>query len=161
MVLARDRLQEIIAELSSRPGHEKVRALIYELLVHGLGASSRDVDFERPVPEVRGRIDALLGQTVFEFKRDLRRERGDAEEELTRYLTDRERQTGLRFVGIATDGADFAPYELRRGRLTRLPGFATRDPGPTCSRSSTLLSRSVLTSPRRPSSSDVNSDARA
>ncbi len=76
MVLARERLQEIIAELSSRPGHEKVRALIYELLVHGLGASSRDVDFERPVPEVRGRIDALLGQTVFEFKRDLRRERG-------------------------------------------------------------------------------------
>jgi hypothetical protein len=75
VVLVRERLQEIIAELSSRPGHEKVRALIYELLVYGLGASSRDVDFERPVPEVRGRIDALLGQTVFEFKRDLRRER--------------------------------------------------------------------------------------
>jgi SAM-dependent methyltransferase len=68
-----------------------------------------------------------VGQTVFEFKRDLRREKADAEEELTRYLTDRERQTGLRFVGIATDGADFIPYEVRRGVLTRLPGFATKD----------------------------------
>ena len=129
MVLERERLHEIVAELSTRPGHEKVRALVYALLVDGLGASSADVDFERPVPEVRGRIDALLGQTIFEFKRDLRREKADAEEELTRYLTDRERQTGLRFVGIATDGAQFVPYELRRGRLTELPGFGTKDQG--------------------------------
>jgi SAM-dependent methyltransferase len=127
--LERDRLHEIVTELSTRPGHEKVRALVYGLLVDGLGASSADVDFERPVPEVHGRIDALLGQTVFEFKRDLRRERIDAEEELTRYLTDRERQTGLRFVGIATDGAEFAPYELRQGQLTRLPGFNARTQG--------------------------------
>jgi hypothetical protein len=61
--LERDRLHEIVTELSTRPGHEKVRALVYGLLVDGLGASSADVDFERPVPEVRGRIDALLGQT--------------------------------------------------------------------------------------------------
>ena len=67
MVLERERLHEIVAELSTRPGHEKVRALVYALLVDGLGASSADVDFERPVPEVRGRIDSLLGQTIFEF----------------------------------------------------------------------------------------------
>lgn len=128
MAIAREHLYEICAELATRPGHEKVRALVYELLVHGLGASSRDVDFERPLPEVRGRMDALLGQTVLEFKRDLRRERSDAEEELTRYLTDRDRQTGQRFIGIATDGVAFAPYELRQGRLTPLPGFTlTRD----------------------------------
>ena len=122
-MLGRERLHEIVAELATRPGHEKVRALTYELLVNGLGASSTEVDFERPLPEVRGRVDALLGQTIFEFKRDLRRERADAEEELARYLTDRERQTGVRFVGIATDGAEFAPYELRHGRLIRLPGI--------------------------------------
>jgi SAM-dependent methyltransferase len=121
--MGRERLQEIVAELARRPGHEKVRALTYELLVHGLGASSSEVDFERPLPEVHGRVDALLGQTVFEFKRDLRRESSDAEEELTRYLADRERQSGLRFIGIATDGAEFVPYEMRRGRLTRLPSF--------------------------------------
>jgi len=123
MALSNERLREIIAELVSRPGHEKVRALVYTLLVDGLGATSSEVDFERPLPEVRGRPDALLGQTVFEFKRDLRREIRDAEEELSRYLPERERQTGTSFVGIATDGAEFLPYEIRRGRLTSLAKF--------------------------------------
>jgi SAM-dependent methyltransferase len=121
--LTPERLREIVTELVTRPGHEKVRALVYALLVDGLGATSSEVDFERPLPEVRGRPDALLGQTVFEFKRDLRREIRDAEEELSRYLPERERQTGTRFVGIATDGAEFVPYEIRRGSLTKLAKF--------------------------------------
>lgn len=75
MALSPERLREIVSELASRPQHEKVRSLVYELLVNGLGARSTEVDFERPVPEVRGRIDALLGRTVFEFKSDLRREK--------------------------------------------------------------------------------------
>ncbi len=79
-----EKIREIVIELLSRPGHEKVRTLVYELLVQGLEARSSEIDFERTVPEVHGRIDALLGNTVFEFKRDLRRERRDAEEELTR-----------------------------------------------------------------------------
>ena len=100
----------MVSELGTRPGHEKVRALLHRLLVDGLGADSRDIDFEKPVPEVHGRIDALLGRTVFELKSDLNRERRDAEEGLTRYLTEREGQTGERYVGIATDGADFIAY---------------------------------------------------
>jgi SAM-dependent methyltransferase len=123
--LAPQRLREIIVELASRPGHEKVRALVYQLLVDGLDASSTEVDFERPVPEVHGRIDALLGRTVFEFKSDLRREGPDAKEQLSRYLLDRETVTGERYVGVATDGAEFAPYELRRGSLRSLPQFAS------------------------------------
>ncbi|MBI4337997.1 MAG: N-6 DNA methylase [Chloroflexi bacterium] len=123
MPLAPERLREIVGELSSRPGHEKVRALIYQLLVDGLGARSTEVDFERPVPEVRGRIDALLGRTVFEFKSDLRHEKQDAERKLPDYLGQREAETGQHFVGIATDGATFLPYELRVGKLRQLPSF--------------------------------------
>ena len=104
-----------LAELLARPGHEKVRTLVYDLLVQGLGARSTEIDFERPLPEVRGRADALLGQTVLEFKRDLRVETGDAEEELTRYLAERRAQTGSEFIEIATDGARFLTYELRHG----------------------------------------------
>ena len=63
-------------------------------LVDGLGADSNDIDFERPPPEVQGRIGALLGQTVFELKSDLRRERSDAENGLTRYLSEREESIG-------------------------------------------------------------------
>ncbi len=123
MALTNARLREIVAELVSRPKHEKVRALVYTLLVDGLGASSTEIDFEKPLPEVRGRTDALLGRTVFEFKSDLRRETSEAEEELSRYLPDRERTTGERFVGIATDGASFVPYEIRDGELRRLAPY--------------------------------------
>jgi hypothetical protein len=89
VAVSAERLHDIVLELLSRPGHEKVRSLVYDLLVHGLGARSTEIDFERPLPEVRGRADALLGQTVLEFKRDLRIENRDAEEELTRYLAER------------------------------------------------------------------------
>ena len=116
-MLTPDELAEIVDELSSRPGHEKVRAQLHRLLVDGLGADSRDIDFERPAPEVHGRIDALLGRTVFEFKSDLRRERQDAETGLARYLTERENETGERYIGIATDGADLIAFFLRDGNV--------------------------------------------
>ena len=125
MPLPPERLSDIVGELATRPGHEKVRTLVYELLVGELGASSTEIEFERRLPEVRGRLDALLGNTVFEFKRDLTREQRDAEEELSRYLAQRERETGERFIGIATDGARFSPYELRDSSLVGLRPFQT------------------------------------
>lgn len=125
MPLTSDRLREIVSELASRPKHEKVRSLVYELLVNGLGASSTELDFERQVPEVHGRIDALLGRTLFEFKSDLRREQRDAESKLPDYLAQREAEAGLHFVGIATDGATFTPYELRGGKLCAFDAFIT------------------------------------
>src|SRR4030043_813303 len=125
MPLSTDRLREIVTELVSRPQHEKVRALVYELLVNGLGASSTELDLERPVPEVHGRIDALLGRTLFEFKSDLRREQRDAEAKLPGYLAQRETETGSHFIGVATDGATFIPYELRSGKLRHFQPFTT------------------------------------
>ena len=124
-MLTSEERDALVAELATRPGHEKVRALLHRLLVDGLGADSRDIDFEKQVPEVHGRIDALLGRTVIEFKSDLRRERRDAEEELTRYLTDRERQTGEKYVGMATDGADFITYFLTDRTLVEAQTYRT------------------------------------
>lgn len=118
-----ERIREVVRELLRRPGHEKVRSLVYELLVHGLEASSAEIDFEQSLPEVHGRADALLGRTVFEFKRDLRQERGEAESRLRDYMADREAHTGERFVGIVTDGAEFDPYELRDGELVALTRY--------------------------------------
>ena len=112
-MLNAEELDKLVSELASRPRHEKVRVLVHRLLVDGLGADSQNIAFEKQVPEVQGRIDALLGRTVFEFKSDLRRERGDAENGLTRYLTEREGQSGETYVGIATDGADFVAFFLR------------------------------------------------
>ena len=130
MPLATDKLTEIVLELARRPGHETVRADVRELLIDGLGVPRRDVQLEEQIPEVRGRIDALLGRTVVEFKSDLRRERDDAEAQLTRYIAQRETESGERYVGIATDGADFVSYELRRGELRELAAYRTNPDDP-------------------------------
>lgn len=110
MALSEGDLQEIVAELLTRPGHEKVRGLLYKLLTDGLGAKSADVTFEHQTFEIRGRIDALLGRTVIELKSDLRRE--SFETQLAGYLKDRRNLTGEDFVGIVTDGATFSVHEL-------------------------------------------------
>lgn len=130
MAISPERLQAAIESLRTRPGHENVRGLVRELCVVGLGVSDHEVNFEVSVPEVRGRMDALMGATIFEFKRDLRREKEDAETQLTKYLETRERDTRRRYLGIATDGAEFVAYELRDGHLTRYDGYvpSTKDP---------------------------------
>ncbi|MBI4330798.1 MAG: N-6 DNA methylase [Chloroflexi bacterium] len=130
MPLSSERLREVVSELMSRPHHEKVRALLHEILVNELGASSTEVDFERRVPEVHGRIDALLGRTLFEFKTDLRREQRDAESQLPGYLSQRQTETGAHFVAVATDGATFQAYELRAGKLVHLDSFSLQTDKP-------------------------------
>lgn len=123
MAITSERLHTIIEYLRERPGHENVRGTLRELWVVGLGVPDREINFEVPVPEVNGRLDAVFGSTVFEIKRDLRRERTDAEAGLTRYIRDRERATGKRYLGIATDGAEFAAYQLKNGRLRKVEEF--------------------------------------
>ena len=123
MPLSPESLADLAQHLASRPGHEAVRTGVTRLLIDGLGARNEDVLFEQRIPEVRGRMDALVGRTVFEFKSNLRRERADAEEQLTRYISQRESDTRERYIGIATDGATFVPYEMRGGELLPLPEY--------------------------------------
>ncbi len=123
MPLSKDELRSTVSELAQRPGHEAVRSAVKALLVYHLGAKPSDVHFEKTLPEVRGRLDALIGRTVFEFKSDLRKERSDAEAQLSSYLADRQKATGDRFIGIAADGAEFVPYELRNGKLRTFQTF--------------------------------------
>ncbi|MGE5504064.1 MAG: N-6 DNA methylase [Actinomycetota bacterium] len=130
MPIERHRLEAVFHELARKPGHEKVRALIHELCVVGLHIPENDVRFEVQVPEVRGRMDALLGDTIFEFKADLSRDRADAEAQLHRYLGERERRTGRRCLGIATDGAAFVAYQLEAGRLGKLDEIGLRADDP-------------------------------
>jgi hypothetical protein len=77
-----------------------------DLLVDGLGADRRHVSFEQRVPEAQGRIDAILGRTAFEVKTDLVRELGDAEEQLSRYLPEREKATRSRFLHAGLAGRE-------------------------------------------------------
>jgi hypothetical protein len=122
-----DRTLDILRHLAGRPGHDEVKADFRQLLVEEFGVAIGSLDFERRVPEVRGRIDALVGRTVFEAKSDLDREWGDVERRMPDYLADRERDEGERFIGIASDGRKWAVFELQAGRLVKL-GDRVLDP---------------------------------
>ncbi len=119
-------LPELVATLCTRPGHENTRVLIADILRHGFGAAYAALDHEVRLPEVHGRADMLFGATVFEFKSDLRREMGDVEARLPDYLAERERRTGRQYLGIASDGATFVAFELRKGALVEIGRHETR-----------------------------------
>jgi hypothetical protein len=65
-------------------------------------------------------MDALVGRTVFEAKRDLDREMSDVLRRMPEYLADREREHGEPFIGIASDGRRWIVYELSNGSLIKL-----------------------------------------
>jgi len=112
--------QELLRHLATQPGHDEVKAGFRDLLVREFGVELAALDFERRVPEVRGRLDALIGRTVFEAKSNLDREWPDVERRLPQYLADRERKEGQHFVGIASDGRKWAVFELAAGSLVKL-----------------------------------------
>jgi hypothetical protein len=92
------------------------------LLSGGLGLSEHDLDveLETPVPGGR-RIDIEVGFTVIEVKKDLRSAGvvKAAEQQLAGYVASRSQDTGQRYVGILTDGADWRAYELQGDELVQ------------------------------------------
>lgn len=126
----RERLPDLVRDLASRPGHERLRVLLQELLREGFGADFAAIEHEVRLPEVRGRADMLFGATVVELKSDLRRERPDVEARLPDYLAERERRTGRRYLGLATDGALFLAFERRDGALLEIGRHETDPAAP-------------------------------
>jgi SAM-dependent methyltransferase len=80
-----------------------------------------DVNLETPVGD-RRRIDVEAGSTVIEVKRDLRKEKAkrEAEEQLAGYVDVRMTQTGLRYVGVLTDGTEWHCYDLVDEKLRQV-----------------------------------------
>ena len=78
-----------------------------------------DVRFEQRV-EVKSRIDALIGRTVFEAKRDLAREWPDVERKMPDYLRNREEETGEPFIGVASDGRLWRVLAREGGALVKV-----------------------------------------
>ena len=116
----KENTQRLLDHLARRPGHDEVKADFRSLLQEEFGADIESMDFERRVPEVRGRIDALIGRTVFEAKSNLDRERGDVERKMPDYLSDRRRDSGEDYVGIASDGLKWAVYGLSGEALVKI-----------------------------------------
>lgn len=112
---------DLLRHLATKPGHDEVKADFRQLLVEEFGAELSELDFERRVPEVKGRLDGLIGRTILEAKSDLAKERPDVERRMPDYLADREKAEGEKFIGIASDGKAWAAYELNKaGQLVKI-----------------------------------------
>ncbi|PNE09756.1 MAG: hypothetical protein CR217_18315 [Beijerinckiaceae bacterium] len=59
---------DVLRHLAGKSGHDEVKADFRQLLIDEFGAELSALDFERRVPEVRGRLDALIGRTILEAK---------------------------------------------------------------------------------------------
>lgn len=121
------RTADLLRHLASRPGHDEVKADFRQLLIEEFGVELNALDFERRVPEVKGRLDALIGRTVFEAKRNLDQEWSDVERRMPDYLADREREEGEHFVGIASDGLKWVVFERAADVLVQVKD-TTLDP---------------------------------
>jgi hypothetical protein len=121
-------LIELLAQIARRDptrSEATLQADIRQLMLTApLSLSAGDVvtaDMETPVG-VRRRIDIEVGNCLIEVKRDLSvgTVLPDAIEQLGDYLAARQKETGCRYVGILTDGADW--------RCVCLPGAAEAGP---------------------------------
>lgn len=115
-----ERTRDLLRHLASRPGHDEVKADFRQLLIEEFEAELESLDFERRVPEVKGRLDALIGRTVFEAKRNLDQEWADVIRRMPDYLADREREERERFVGIASDGLKWVVFERAGNDLVKV-----------------------------------------
>ena len=61
---------DLLRHLAGKPGHDEVKANFRDLLFAEFDVDLSEIHFEQRV-EVKSRIDALIGRTVFEAKRDL------------------------------------------------------------------------------------------
>lgn len=84
----------------------------------------------------RRRIDVEVGSTVIEVKRDLRRGKIKAEavEQLAGYVLHRMNQTGLRYVGVLTDGTEWICYDLIDERLREISTISVEPTAPSMER---------------------------
>lgn len=113
-----------IETLHTKPGHEKVRSILYNLLKEEFNATDDDIVLEGHLINAKGRIDALWGQTIFEIKKDLDKEQNDAKSQIEKYIQSKERErSNEKYIGIATDGKKYLTYKIINQRLQQIDEF--------------------------------------
>jgi SAM-dependent methyltransferase len=114
------RTTDLLRHLAGRPGRDEVKADFRQLMIEEFGVEHHDLDFERRIPEVKGRLDTLIGRTVFEAKRDLDLEWADVLRWMPDYLAGREREERQKFVGVASDGLKWVVFERSGAELVKI-----------------------------------------
>jgi methylase of polypeptide subunit release factors len=116
----KDYLSHIREAKEKGASHDYLRQVFIEFSRKSFKVDPVDVELEKGIKgaKLRGSIDALYQDIVFEFKRDLKLEGEKGREELERYL----RSLGNKqvFFGVLTDGLIFEAYLLKDDRLTKI-----------------------------------------
>lgn len=122
-------LQEIEAAKRADQHHDHRRHLFLSFLHRALSIKPSEIELEKGIRAVKlkGYIDALYEDIVFEFKRNLDAERETGLEELDRYL--RSLPPGPHAFGVLTDGLTFEVYSLTRNKLALIESINLRTLG--------------------------------
>lgn len=101
-----------------------VRLLLLAARLNLLDGELLDVVLEAPAGKLR-RIDVEVGATVIEVKKDLRvgNVRSEAVKQLAGYVQQRVSQSGSRYAGVLTDGAEWQLFHLDKGELRLVSRF--------------------------------------
>ncbi len=104
--------------------HDQLRSIFVSFLDKAFGVKCAEVELEKGIQfsEVKGYIDALYKDIIFEFKRDLASERDKGLQELSTYIQSLQ---GNHF-GILTDGIIFEVYALKDGKLAKIDSVSIK-----------------------------------
>jgi methylase of polypeptide subunit release factors len=123
-------IREYVAHLSQRPDlSEYARGVAFvqvlkDLLIDAdpqflqdyLGGMEHSLSGPKTALYNRGRVDALYGNLIIEFKRNISKSLSEAEEQIRKYLAllySKAEERARPFIGIATDGIQFVAYAPR------------------------------------------------
>lgn len=113
--ILKQELPNYINEVKSKHS-ENAKAMAFSSFIQKVfEIESKDLDFEVPIKtevmELRGRIDAVFGNLIIEFKKDIRKSLNEAEEELVKYFQAfHEKFSDSKYLGIVNDGIRFRVY---------------------------------------------------
>lgn len=112
-----DYLEAVNEARKRKASHDQLRHLFIGFLSKAFQVNYEDIELEKGLQalKVRGFIDLLYQDLIFEFKRDLEMERAKGQEELTRYLSSQPEP--IKCFGILTDGIHFEVYILKDEQL--------------------------------------------
>ncbi len=114
--LLEEELPKYIEEVKLKHS-ENAKAVAFSSFIQKVfDIESKDLDFEVPIKtevlEMRGRIDAVFGNLIIEFKKDLLKSLEEAKDELEKYFQAfKERYSDANYLGIANDGIRFQVYQ--------------------------------------------------
>jgi len=147
-------LEQIKEAIRARSHHDQRRHLFLDFLRKGFDVDPTEIELERKTKaaEVRGRIDALFKNVIFEFKTDLDAELPAARIELKKYFKSRPRPGD--YIALVTDGVRFIAFQFEQDAPRQISAFSIESDDPLAA--FRLLDQFIFSSrPTSPKSADI------